>query len=180
MNKHGEVLIDNKESFKKQTHRNRTYILSANGVLPLIVPTKRLKDVSLPISETEICYKTNWQTNHLRAIASAYGKSSYFEYYYYHIENILKKEHRYLVDLNREITNFLISKIKINTKISETKFYSRDFSNDYRDIFDKKHLLNDFQTKPYFQCFSNKFPYQNNLSALDLLFNMGVDSKLYL
>ena len=180
LNKQEEVLIETQESFKKQTHRNRCYILSANGVLPLIVPVKRFKDVSLPIAETEICYKTNWQTNHLRAIASAYGKSSYFEYYYYHIENILKKEHRYLIDLNKEITEFLIKKIKINTQISETESYSKNFKNDFRDIFDKKHILTDFTTKPYFQCFSNKFPFQNNLSSLDLLFNMGVDSKFYL
>lgn len=180
LNKQENVLIETQESFKKQTHRNRTYILSANGVLPLIVPIQRFKDVSLPIAETEICYKTPWQTNHLRAIASAYGKSSYFEYYYYHIENILKKEHRYLIDLNKEITEFLIKKIKINTQISETKSYSKNFKNDFRDIFDKKHILTDFTTKPYFQCFSNKFPFQNNLSSLDLLFNMGVDSKIYL
>ena len=180
LNKQENVLIETQESFKKQTHRNRTYILSANGVLPLIVPIQRFKDVSLPIAETEICYKTPWQTNHLRAIASAYGKSSYFEYYYYHIENILKKEHRYLIDLNKEITEFLIKKIKINTQISETKSYSKNFKNDFRDIFDKKHIITDFTTKPYFQCFSNKFPFQNNLSSLDLLFNMGVDSKIYL
>lgn len=180
INKHEQVLIETQESFKKQTHRNRTYILSANGVLPLIVPIKRFKDVSLPIAETEICYKTNWQTNHLRAIASAYGKSSYFEYYYYEIEKILNKEHRYLIDLNKEITDFLIKKIKIKTQISQTKFYSNEFKNDYREIFDKKHLFTDFTTKPYFQCFSNKFQFQHNLSSLDLLFNMGVDSKDYL
>lgn len=180
MNKHEDILIDINESFKKQTHRNRTYILSANGVLPLIVPTKRLKDVSLPISETEICYKTNWQTNHLRAIASAYGKSSYFEYYFDDIERILKKEHKYLVDLNQEIINFLIAKIKLKLNITNTQNYLKDYENDYRDVFDKKHLFIDFTTKPYFQCFSNKYPFQHNLSTLDLLFNMGVDSKAYL
>lgn len=180
INKHNGVLIETQESFKKQTHRNRTYILSANGVLPLIVPIKRFKDVSLPISETEICYQTNWQTNHLRAISSAYGKSSYFEYYYYDIEKILKKEHRYLIDLNNDITQLLLSKIKIKTPLTNTSSYEKTAENDYRDIFDKKHLLNDFQTKPYFQCFSNKFPFQNNLSSLDLLFNMGVESKNYL
>lgn len=180
LNKHEQVLIETQESFKKQTHRNRTYILSANGVLPLIVPVKRFKDVCLPICETEICYQTNWQTNHLRAIMSAYGKSSYFEYYYYDIEKILKKQHRYLIDLNNEITQLMLSKFKIKTTLTNTSSYEKTTENDYRDIFDKKHLLNDFQTKPYFQCFSNKFPFQNNLSSLDLLFNMGVESKNYL
>ena len=180
INKHDEVLIETQESFKKQTHRNRTYILSANGVLPLIVPIKRFKDVSLPISQTEICYQTPWQTNHLRAIASAYGKSTYFEYYYYEIEKILKKEHRYLIDLNQEITMLLLKKMKILTKITPTSSYEKKVENDYRDTFDKKHLFADFSSKPYFQCFEHKFGFQNNLSALDLLFNMGVESKNYL
>ncbi len=180
INKHNEVLIETQESFKKQTHRNRTYILSANGVLPLIVPIKRFKDVSLPISQTEICYQTPWQTNHLRAIASAYGKSTYFEYYYYEIEKILKKEHRYLIDLNNEITILLLKKMKIPTKITPTSSYEKETENDYRDIFDKKHLFADFTSKPYFQCFEHKFGFQNNLSSLDLLFNMGIESKNYL
>lgn len=180
MNKHDGVLIETQESFKKQTHRNRTYILSANGVLPLIVPVKRFKDVSLPISQTEICYQTPWQTNHLRAIASAYGKSTYFEYYYCEIEKILKKEHRYLIDLNQEITMLLLQKMKIPTKITPTTSYEKETENDYRDIFDKKHLFADFTNKPYFQCFEHKFGFQHNLSALDLLFNMGVESKYYL
>jgi len=180
LNKHEQVLIETQESFKKQTHRNRTYILSANGVLPLIVPVKRFKDVCLPICETEICYQTNWQTNHLRAIMSAYGKSSYFEYYYYDIEKILKKQHRYLIDLNNEITMLLLQKMKIPTKITPTSSYEKIAENDYRDTFDKKHLFADFTSKPYFQCFEHKFGFQHNLSALDLLFNMGVESKNYL
>lgn len=180
LNKHEQVLIETQESFKKQTHRNRTYILSANGVLPLIVPVKRFKDVSLPIRETEICYQTNWQTNHLRAIMSAYGKSSYFEYYYYDIEKILKKQHRYLIDLNNEITQLMLSKFKIKTTLTNTSSYEKIAENDYRDTFDKKHLFADFTSKPYFQCFEHKFGFQHNLSALDLLFNMGVESKNYL
>ena len=85
-----------------------------------------------------------------------------------------------MIDLNNEITMLLLQKMKIPTKITPTSSYEKIAENDYRDIFDKKHLLNDFQTKPYFQCFSNKFPFQNNLSSLDLLFNMGIESKNYL
>lgn len=180
LNKHENVLIETQESFKKQTHRNRTYILSANGVLPLIVPIQRFKDVSLPICQTEICYKTPWQTNHLRAIASAYGKSSYFEYYFPQIEQILKKEHRYLIDLNQEITMLLLQKMKILTKITPTSSYEKEIKEDYREAFDKKRIFTDYTTKPYFQCFEHKFGFKHNLSALDLLFNLGPESKQYL
>lgn len=180
LNKHEEVLIEANESFKKQTHRNRTYILSANGVLPLIVPVKRTTEQHQPISETEICYKTPWHTNHLRAIASAYGKSTYFEYYYYQIENILQKKHRYLFELNQEITMLLLQKMKIPTKILATSSYKKEVENDYRDIFDKKRIFTDYTTRPYFQCFEHKFGFQHNLSSLDLLFNMGIEARDYL
>jgi hypothetical protein len=41
-------------------------------------------------------------------------------------------------------------------------------------------LALEFLMKPYYQTFENKFPFQPNLSILDLLFNQGLESKVYL
>ncbi|MDD6100902.1 MAG: WbqC family protein, partial [bacterium] len=38
----------------------------------------------------------------------------------------------------------------------------------------------DFTPRPYYQVFQEKFGFQPNLSIVDLLFNMGPESLLYL
>ena len=55
---------------------------------------------------------------------------------------------------------------------------------DMREAIHPKHpdtILSDLGIeKPYFQVFSRKYGFKSNLSAMDLLFNEGPDSILYL
>ena len=46
------------------------------------------------------------------------------------------------------------------------------------DIHPKKDSTRTFE--PYYQVFQDRFPFEKNLSILDLLFNMGPQSKKYL
>ena len=45
---------------------------------------------------------------------------------------------------------------------------------------DWQQLDNQFAAKPYYQVFGEKHPFIENLSIIDLLFNMGNESRLYL
>lgn len=83
-----EIWIETKERFEKQTYRNRCYILSANGVLPLTIPIKSAGKKP-PMDEVMIDYKEKWLNQHWRAITSAYNKSPFFEYYGPEIHDIL-------------------------------------------------------------------------------------------
>lgn len=52
--------------------------------------------------------------------------------------------------------------------------------NNYRDMFLTKNRVSDGKKQEaYYQCFSSKFEFQTNLSALDLLFNLGPESETY-
>ena len=53
---------------------------------------------------------------------------------------------------------------------------------DYREIIRPKHPLPDadFQPKPYYQVYKQKFGFLPNLSILDLLFNEGNEAVLFL
>ncbi len=175
-----EVAIEACEHFVKQTIRNRAYILSANGVLPMVVPVRRNKQERLPIERLEIDYTTPWQQNHLRAIRSAYGKTPYFEYYFPYFEDTLLSAPKYLLELNTRLTKQLSDFLQIKTKLSNTQQYVKNAPMDFRSLFTKQNLFTDFKTPNYFQAFSNKFPFVQNLSALDLIFNMGGESGQYL
>ncbi|MBW7845182.1 MAG: hypothetical protein H3C45_05980 [Bacteroidia bacterium] len=41
-------------------------------------------------------------------------------------------------------------------------------------------VISSFEPKPYLQIFAGKFPFQSNLSVLDLLFNQGTQSISYI
>ena len=175
-----EIVIETCENYIKQSIRNRTYILSANGVLPLAVPVKRKGEGKMPISEVETDNKTPWQRNHLRAVRSAYGKTPYFDYYYPDLEDMLLKSPGLLLELNTMLCDYLFGKFGIKTRLLRTESYVSQSDSDMRNSFTKQNLFSAYKNKAYFQAFSTKFPFVENLSCLDLLFNMGPEAGQYL
>lgn len=175
-----EITIDGCEHYIKQTIRNRTDILSANGVLSLVVPVLRNKDMRASSEQVLIDYKTSWQQNHLRAIRSAYGKTPYFDYYFPEIENIIMSSPDRLIELNTLITTWAFEKMKLKTVLSKTKEYVSESENDFRNVFSKRNKKEIYENKPYFQAFCDRFPFVRDLSCMDLLFNMGSESSDYL
>ena len=59
---------------------------------------------------------------------------------------------------------------------------SPDGTDDYREVIRPKHpgADPDFVPRRYYQVYQQKFGFQPNLSILDLLFNEGNESVLYL
>lgn len=180
LSEYASATVDGMEHFVKQSHRNRTYILSANGILPLTVPVTRESREKIPACEVRICYKTPWQRNHIRAISSAYGKSPYFYHYFPEIENILTTRHELLIDLCVETMQFLVFKLGLKTVLTRNDVFNPCVELDYRREFSKQDMFSKYRMKKYFQCFSDRFGFQSNPSALDLLFNMGPESMDYL
>lgn len=174
------ITIDGCEHYIKQTVRNRADILSANGVLSLVVPVLRNKEARLSSQDVLIDYKTLWQRNHLRAIRSAYGKTAYFDYYFPEIENIIMSSPEKLIELNTRITTWVFDKMNLKIELTKTKEYIAEIENDFRNIFSKRNKMEEYKNKPYFQAFCDRFQFVNDLSCLDLLFNMGSESSNYL
>lgn len=178
--RYNKVAIEAWENYAKQSIRNRCYILSANGILTLVVPTKRSAEKKIPITQVEIDNSKPWQQNHLRAIASAYGKTPYFEFYFPELESIILSGETNLFALNSRLTSWLCKSIGIRCEFTRTSDYAPTPPIDYRHTFDKKGLLLNFHNRSYIQAFSNKLPFVENLSAVDLLFNLGPESSEYL
>jgi hypothetical protein len=176
------VALEGYETFPKQTYRNRAYILSANGLLHLTVPVKRSKQCKQLTQEVRISYQENWNLKCWRAIFSAYGKSPYFEFFAQEIESFFTKRYDLLVDLNLDVLMFCKRQFSIRTELFKTSEFKKESScNDFRESFQVKNQSQELiSMSEYYQCFSDKFGFVQNLSCLDLLFNLGKESISYL
>lgn len=180
------VHIEACENYQKQSYRNRCVILGANGRERLNVPIVHEGGINIPIREVKVDYSTPWlrQTEH--AIKSAYGMSAYFDYYKDELFSILDSRPETLWELNLEIIDFFLRKTSIEAKLIPTSVFAPKGSSqrDYREIIHPKRqnsILEDLGIKkPYFQVFSEKYGFVGDLSIMDLLFNEGPDSILFL
>ena len=190
------IYIEASENYQKQSFRNRCRFYAADGVQDLNIPVIHEGGThKLPISEIRIDWSKPWFQQHERAIISAYRTSAYFEYYMDEFFAIYAGKPEKLIDLNTSLLRFLLDKTGIAAEIRFTSGFSRDGSQaledgsivqceDLREVIHPKRsntILKDLGLeKPYFQVFSQKHGFQSDLSAIDLLFNEGPDSVVYL
>ena len=187
------VYIEACENYQKQSYRNRCRFYAADGVQALSFPIVHESGThKLPISEIKVDYSTPWIQQHKRAIISAYRTSAYFEYYQDELFEILDSRPETLFELNLALIRFFIDKTGIKVDLRLTSEYSpqglaEDSSvqcEDLREVIHPKRPNNllaamDLE-KPYFQVFARKYGFQSDLSIMDLLFNEGPDSILFL
>ena len=189
------VYIEACENYQKQSYRNRCRFYAANGVQDLNIPVVHEGGThKLPISEIRIDWSKVWLQQHERAIISAYRTSAYFEYYMDEFFAIYAEKPERLIDLNTSLLRFLLDKTGIAADIRFTSKYSREavvnddkdiiFCSDLRETIHPKRPNDILATleleKPYFQVFAQKHGFRSDLSAIDLLFNEGPDSVVYL
>ena len=62
----------------------------------------------------------------------------------------------------------------------ETVNYKKEYETDFRGTFTPKHPYPTLSHKSYHQVFSDRLPFTPNLSIIDLLMNLGPESKSYL
>ena len=194
------IYIEACENYQKQSYRNRCRLYAADGVQDLNIPVVHEGGThKLPISEIRIDWSKAWLQQHERAIISAYRTSAYFEYYMDEFFAIYAEKPENLIDLNTSLLRFMLDKTGISAEIRFTSEFSRDgitfpapgdnptkeiHCTDLREVIHPKRpnsILADLKLeKPYFQVFAQKHGFQSDLSAIDLLFNEGPDSIVYL
>ena len=190
------VYIEACENYQKQSYRNRCRFYAADGVQALSFPVIHEGGTyKHPVKDIKVDYSTPWLLQHKRAIVSAYRTSAYFEYYQDELFEILDSMPENLLDLNMSLLRFFIEKTGLKVDLRLTEEYSRDGAvqgpddatvqcADLREIIHPKRvnsILADLALeKPYFQVFAPKYGFKSDLSIMDLLFNEGPDSILFL
>jgi hypothetical protein len=164
----GKIEIDVTENYQKRSYRNKYTVLSANGPLSLSIPLRQGKNKQQNIKDVLIAYDENWVKRHLDTLHSCYGKSAYFDYYFPFLEHTFLKKHVYLFDLNMSMLIQVVQWLKLDVTISESKCY----------VLMKNLPLQDSRAYP--QVFENKYGFVPNLSILDIVLNMGPETRGFL
>ncbi|MEZ4774850.1 MAG: WbqC family protein [Bacteroidia bacterium] len=168
------------QHFRKQQYTNRAFIRVANRTLPLTIPVERRGD-KVPIREKKISQAEPWAGNHWRTLVNAYRNAPYFEFYESRLEKFFQQEFIYLTDLltaSLDLSQEILG-IELNISYTEAYFPEAHYGRDFRQSFDPslQTLPEWFLVVPYTQVFDGFVP---GLSILDMAFNLGPESRLFL
>ena len=145
--------IEQMESFEKQTFRNRALICDAKGELVrLTVPVRKVEHKQLT-RDIEISYQTRWQHIHWITLVSTYQHTPYFMYFADYLRPFYEREYKWLIDLNDELNATLVSLLhrqQPSAFSSQPSERTTDWSG---------------------QIWTDKHPWQTELSVLDTLFD---------
>ena len=175
--------------------------------IPVEHTQEKGEDSSRLITDIRISNHGNWRHLHWNALMSAYGDSPFFDYYVDDLKPFFEDRWENLFDFNMAITRKMCELLDIHPNIQFTeKYVATSVSSvssvprvasplspscpltpssnipDFRASIRPKNPIPDetFTPETYYQVYQKKWGFQPNLSILDLLFNMGNESILYL
>ena len=179
------VFLEACENYQKQSYRNRCYILAGDGVQMLQVPI--VHGESLGITQIRVDYSTPWLVRTERSLDAAYYTSAYYEYYREELFERMEERPTLLWDWNLSLIRFLLEKTGVACHLLPTSSFVTPAAagpDDFRTVIHPKRpdsvLSSLGLERPYFQVFADRFGFTPDLSVLDLLFNEGPDSLLWL
>ncbi len=180
-----EIVLEQYDSYTKQTYRNRCMIMGPNGVIPLSIPVKRKRGVKTQLRDIRIDYDSNWNKIHWRSLVAAYASSPFFEYLADEISPFYQKRFEFLLDLNFELLVQTLEILGLILPVSLSELFTPITSeHDPRQFIHpkKEQAAADpgFLPQEYHQVFSDRLGFRSNLSILDLIFNEGPDALSYL
>lgn len=170
------IYIEQQEHFVKQTQRNRCDILTSNGKLTLSIPLLKSGEKEL-ISNKRISYAENWQQQHWRSITSAYKSSPYFEFFEDEFKPFYNTKFDLLIDFNTKLLQTVLHILRIKKEI----LFTNEFVLNPIDSIDlREHpqslLNNKINQTPYYQVFADKLGFIPQVSCMDALFNVGLET----
>lgn len=182
------IFIERNDNYVKQTYRNRCTIMAANGPMPLSIPVEHSSSSKVATKDIRIAEHGNWQHLHWNAIVSAYNSTPFFEYYQDDFYPFYHNKYSFLFDFNEALRTMILDLLNVDCASAiYTDEYKKDFSSGELDLRDAIHPKKDwksldisFSSEPYYQVFEKKYGFVENMSIIDLLFNMGNESLIVL
>jgi len=183
---------------------NRNKIRTNNGFCYLTIPiekkyyTLRIKDVPLPENR-------KWQEEHWKTIYQNYARAPYFKYHAEFFAQLYKTDFKYLWQINEKILLYLLESFDIKVEILKASELNIDSSLRKTDMLIaclkcagtdvylsgpsgknyleyEKFSQNQISLK-FFKfnhpVYKQRYPgFESNLSAIDLLFNLGPEATI--
>ncbi len=180
---HEHCIVDYGARFdKRRKLTHRTTIADVNGRLDLTVPVSHIPrtadDGHRPLTWHDISLSAHgdWWNVHRVALESAYGRTPYFEFYI----------DRFLPVYRPDVVERMVTLENVNRHIDREVRLLLDLSaedsvtpaGDLIDLRRQEPSLS--HCTPYYQVRASKLGFIPDLSILDLLFNMGPESCMWL
>lgn len=175
---HPEAVICVGEQYQKQTLRNRTYFLTPQGATPFTIPVERFGYPSPATSEISLAEHDHWRHRLEEALRSSYCSTPYWQYYEDQVISLCRcEEGGRLMDFNQRWLSFILGEwdIPLPSVVAE---WSRSL--DHHAEVALPSSLEGHELPRYWQVFEDQNGFIPNLSALDLLFHLGLEGRLYL
>ena len=188
----GTIALEGCEHYIKQSYRNRCRILGPNGVQSLTIPVELLAGTKTPIREVRISDHGEWRHLHAQALRTAYGASPFFEFYADELMPFYERRYTYLWDFNAELLHTLLAQLQLDLDWSTTMdFLPPQLPEATSECCDLRYTLSPkqaaplpgVQLRPYYQLHQlhlERMGFVEDLSILDLLFEMGPEALLVL
>lgn len=170
----GECVVDLGEHFVKRSERNRARILATDGVMELTAHVRHANRPGQPVRDVRLDYSKRWQHQHWGALVASYRSSPYFDHYAPLFEPFYRRSPEFLADLDLGLLEVLCRQARIPMPaLSERYVEAAPGDTDLRP----KHREGPaFIAEPYYQVFSDRMPFEANLSFADLLFAEGPEA----
>jgi len=187
--------------YQIKDYNNRNLIKTHTGPIWLSVPVESKNHFQKKICDIKIV-NNGWNKKHFKSIEQSYRNAMFYKENIGGIEKILMTKYEYLTDLNTDILRFMLTAFDINVpivkasdyeftgaksdlvldmcvKLNADKYIFGSQGRNYADVasFNNKNIgiyFQDYIHPEYKQLHGQFAPY---MSALDLLFNEGPNSK---
>lgn len=162
--------VEQYENYHKQTIRNRCTIDSPNGPLSLSIPIDKSNFTSgkCLMKDVRISTHSDWQHQHWYALETSYFNSPFFEYLQDEFRPFYEQSWTFLMDFNEALIQKCLELLDLPLIQQKTEVYAG------------LSPVIDFRPIPYYQVFAHKHGFLPDLSIIDLIFNMGNESALFL
>lgn len=177
------VCIEQYDNYRKQTFRNRCIIATSSGRQALTIPVVKSDTPKQLMRDVRISDHGNWRHLHWAAMESAYMNSPFFMYYEDDLRPLYCKQHSFLIDFNQELLCTVLRLMGVATVPVLSESFASSSGNDcqcdYRWMIECD-TIPISEMPPYYQVFRQRNGFLPDLSIVDLLFNLGPESALYL
>lgn len=170
----GGCIVDLGEHFVKRSERNRARILAPDGVMELTVHVRHANRPRTPVRQVRLDYSKRWQHQHWGALVASYKSSPYFDFYCDVLEPFYRRECEFLADYDLALLETLCTLARVPMPaVSSTYVEAGPGDRDLRPKTAGYAKDPAFVAEPYVQVFSDRLPFEANLSFADLLFAEG-------
>lgn len=172
------VVIEQYDTYRKMSFRNRCTLSGANGPIHLSVPLAGGRGQRTLMKDVRIDTAEHWQDKHWKTITACYNRSPWFDFFRHTLEDLYSRSFDFLLDWDLACLEWLRATLAWNVEVSTSTVFLPTYQD--RSVSDLRNrwlpaninrLNPDVQRYP--QVFEERHGFIPNLSVLDRLFCMG-------